>query len=76
MQTTIRIEGMTCRHCVQAVWTALAGVEGVERAEVGIGAATLEHDGRATPEAIRAAVEVAGYRVSEATEERRRLRVL
>jgi len=67
---------MTCQRCVQAVWTSLAAVEGIETAEVGIGGAILEHDGRATPDALRAALAVAGYELVDATDERRRLRVL
>jgi copper chaperone len=27
--TTIRIKGMTCRHCVMAVTRALGGIEGI-----------------------------------------------
>jgi copper chaperone len=75
-QLTVRIDGMTCQHCVRAVFTALAAVEGIERADVGLGAATIEHDGRATLDAVRDAVAVAGYSVVGGEEERRRLRVL
>ena len=54
---------MSCQHCVRAVFTALAGVEGISRADVAIGAAEVEHDGTVTVEALREAVFVAGYRV-------------
>ena len=53
--------------------TALNTVDGILRADVTIGRATIEHDGRATACALGAAVELAGYRVSEIEEERRRL---
>jgi copper chaperone CopZ len=48
---------------VRAVFTALAGVEGVTRADVGIGLVEVEHDGSVTLEQLRAAIDVAGYQV-------------
>jgi copper chaperone len=65
VQTTAFISGMTCAHCVRAVFTALAGVPGIERADVSIGRAVIEHDGTVAPEDIRAAVAVAGYTVGD-----------
>jgi len=53
--------------------TALNTVAGILRADVSIGRATIEHDGRATADALRAAVELAGYQVAAIEEERRRL---
>lgn len=65
MQTTASISGMTCAHCVRAVFTSLAGVPGIDRADVTIGKAVIEHDGTVTPDQIRAAVKVAGYDVTD-----------
>ena len=65
MQTTASISGMTCAHCVRAVFTSLAGVEGISRADVSIGKAVIEHDGTVTPEEIRDAIKVAGYEVTD-----------
>jgi len=65
MQTTASISGMTCVHCVRAVFTSLAGVEGISRADVSIGKAVIEHDGTVTPEEIRDAIKVAGYDVTD-----------
>jgi copper chaperone CopZ len=65
MQTTASISGMTCAHCVRAVFTSLAGVPGIESADVTIGKAVIEHDGTVTPEQIRAAIKVAGYDVTD-----------
>ena len=73
MITRARVEGMTCRHCVRAVFTALTAVEGIARADVSVGAIEIEHDGRATIEKIREAVEVAGYQVVDGTTNRRAL---
>jgi len=67
---------MSCQRCVQAVFTALTPVEGIASAQVTIGAAVIEHDGRATIEALRAAIAVSGYDVSMAEEHRRALPVI
>ena len=76
MITRLRIAGMTCQRCVQAVFTSLTPVVGIASAEVGIGSATIEHDGRATVDALREAIAVSGYEVTLAEEERRRLPLL
>jgi copper chaperone len=73
MITRVRIEGMSCQHCVRAVFTSLTAVEGIARADVSIGAAEVEHDGRVTVEALREAISVAGYSVLEGQTDRRRL---
>jgi copper chaperone CopZ len=76
MITRLRIEGMSCQRCVQAVFTSLTPVEGIVAADVTIGAVTIEHDGRTTIDALREAIAVSGYAVSIAQEERRRLPLL
>lgn len=73
---TVLIEGMSCVHCVRAVTTALTAVEGIISADVAVGGATIEHDGRVTLDAMRDAIEVAGYAVKGGSEERRRLPTL
>lgn len=74
--TTLAIDGMRSVHAVRAVFTALSGVEGIIRADVALGRAIIEHDGRATGEALRGAVAVAGYEVVGVEENRRRLPLL
>jgi copper chaperone CopZ len=76
MITRLRIAGMTCQRCVQAVFTSLTPVEGIASADVFIGGATIDHDGRATVAALREAIAVSGYDVTLAEEERRRLPVV
>jgi len=76
MLTTVKVNGMSCAHCVRAVFTALGGVTGVSRADVTIGKAVIEHDGSVTPEALREAIAVAGYEVAEFREGRRTLPVV
>jgi len=68
---------MSCQHCVRAVFTALAAVDGISRADVTIGAADVEHDGSVTVERLTEAVLVAGYVVAgEDGSVRRRLPLL
>jgi copper chaperone len=77
MITRVRIDGMSCQHCVRAVFTALAAVDGISRADVTIGAADVEHDGSVTVERLTEAVLVAGYVVAgEDGSVRRRLPLL
>ena len=73
MITRVQIDGMSCQHCVRAVFTALAAVEGISRADVAIGSAEVEHDGRVSVEALRDAIAVAGYSVRDGRTDRRRL---
>jgi copper chaperone len=60
---TIKIEGMSCQHCVAAVTKALESVDGVTNVRVDLGAGTATFDQTATvdAEAIRHAIEDAGY---------------
>ncbi len=76
MITTIAIAGMSCAHCVRAVFTALGGVPGVSRADVSIGKAVIEHDGTVSPEAISEAISIAGYEVADQRDDRRTLPVV
>ena len=76
MITRIYITGMTCQHCVNAVFTSLTPVPGIISADVSIGAAVIEHDGQATIAALREAVGASGYAVTLAEEERRRLPIV
>jgi copper chaperone CopZ len=73
MITRIKIDGMSCQHCVRAVFTSLTAVEGIARADVSIGAAEVEHDGLVTVERLREAIGVAGYSVVDGQTDRRRL---
>jgi copper ion binding protein len=66
MKTTIKIEGMSCEHCVKHVTGALEGISGVVSAKVSLKHhnAEVEHEDSVTPEAIKAAVAEAGYEVA------------
>ena len=65
MKTTrLKVTGMTCGHCADAVQKALKTKPGVRNATVhlGTGAAEVEYDeAKVAPEQLIAAVEQEGY---------------
>ena len=62
---TMKIEGMTCGHCVSEVIKALKSLEGVEIQQVAVGTATVAYDPTtASEDRIARAVEDQGYAVS------------
>jgi copper ion binding protein len=63
MKTKLKIEGMSCEHCVKAVKTALEGISGVKSADVNLKAKTadVDHAAGVTSDDLKAAVEEAGY---------------
>ncbi|WP_293181140.1 cation transporter [Oceanithermus sp.] len=64
METRLKIEGMSCGHCVAAVHRALAAVPGVEEVlEVSLERGEARLRGAVDFERLRAAVEAEGYRV-------------
>ncbi len=64
---TIRIEGMSCGHCVKAVREALERVDGIRVHTVEIGTAVFEiDDSVADFDTVSRAVEEAGYTVIDA----------
>jgi len=68
METTLKIEGMSCGHCVRSVSAALKGVPGVEEAQVDLATAiaTVRHTPEASAAQLKAAVEEEGYGAEEA----------
>ena len=63
-KTHLKIEGMTCQHCVSHVTEALEGVAGVASAKVNLkkGEAVVKSED-ASLEQLIAAVAAAGYKV-------------
>lgn len=58
----MKIQGMSCGHCVGAVTGALKKIDGVTVDEVKIGSATMTYDpARTSPAAIAQAIDDAGY---------------
>ena len=62
---TMKIEGMSCGHCVSQVANALKDLGGVDVEQVEVGTATVAYDPGATPrDRITKAVEDSGYVVT------------
>ena len=61
--STYRVQGMTCEHCVHAVSTEVGALPGVQKVDVDLaaGQVTVTSAGELDREAVRAAVDEAGY---------------
>ncbi len=59
------VEGMTCGHCVGSVREEVSAVDGVIDVAVDLATGNLSvtGDGSVNDDAVRAAVEAAGYRI-------------
>jgi len=64
--TDLKIEGMSCSHCVAAVKGALEKVPGVQEAQVDLASGTAKVSGTADAAALVAAVQAEGYRAAPA----------
>ncbi|MCX5802574.1 MAG: cation transporter [Proteobacteria bacterium] len=63
-ETTIKIEGMSCQHCVMAVKKALGGIPAILQSDVQIGSAMVKYDeSKIKKEDIESKIEKAGYKV-------------
>jgi copper chaperone CopZ len=61
-RTTLKIDGMSCGHCVASVKRALASLDGVTVENVAVGSATRAYDPAvASPEKIAGVISDAGY---------------
>jgi copper chaperone len=68
--TTFAVSGMTCDHCVAAVTQEVGGLDGVSRVDVelvvgGDSLVSVTSDRAVRSEEVRAAVEEAGYELSD-----------
>jgi copper chaperone len=63
---TYTVTGMTCGHCVSAVTEEVSGLPGVTdvRVDLPSGGVTVTSDAPLDDDAVRAAVEEAGYEVA------------
>lgn len=59
------VQGMTCGHCVAAVTEEVAGLPGVIDVTVELATGRLTVTGDATLDALRGAVEEAGYELTQ-----------
>jgi len=66
---TIKVEGMSCNHCVMRVTKVLEELQGVKKAKVDLekkkADITLEKEGAVSIEALISAVNEAGYKASK-----------
>jgi copper chaperone len=64
---TLKVDGMSCGGCVASVTRVLSALPGVSEAAVSLQAGTAQvtfDEARTNPQALRAAVEKAGYEVA------------
>ncbi|MEU1810809.1 heavy-metal-associated domain-containing protein [Micromonospora sp. WMMD1076] len=63
METTYQVNGMTCGHCVNSVSTELSALPGVTDVQVDLagGRVTVTSQNPLDADAVRAAVDEAGY---------------
>ncbi len=64
--TTYTVTGMTCGHCVSSVTEEIQEIPGVDSVDVVLdtGAVTVTSAGPIDSDAVRAAVEEAGYQLA------------
>jgi len=63
-EITLKIEGMTCQHCVMAVKKAVDSISGVSSSDVEIGSAKISYDEKsADRKAFVSAIQTAGYKI-------------
>ncbi|MHB8111302.1 MAG: heavy-metal-associated domain-containing protein [Syntrophorhabdaceae bacterium] len=63
-EAKLKIDGMSCQHCVAAVKKALCEVTGVDSTEVEIGSAVVKYDEKSTTQKdLERAVEKTGFAV-------------
>jgi copper chaperone len=65
--TTIKIKGMSCKHCVMAVTKALTGIDGITDVRVDLerGEASFAEGAPVDPALIRERVHKAGFDVAD-----------
>lgn len=73
MRTVVTVAGMRGEHCRRAIFTALTPVGGIRSAEVMLGRIVIEHDGTVTETALREAIGVTGYVITDVADDRRTL---
>lgn len=61
--STYTVEGMTCDHCANAVWTEVSAIEGVTAVDVDLANGQVRVDSEAAldVETVRHAIDEAGY---------------
>lgn len=66
MKMKLKVEGMSCQHCVMAVSNALFGLDGIENVQIRLDSKAVEVTGtELSEEAVKEAIYDAGYDVVE-----------
>ncbi len=64
VEVTIKIEGMSCQHCVAAVKKAVDALDGVSSSNIEVGSAVINFDeSKTNRDAITGAIQSAGYKI-------------
>ncbi len=64
-EVSVKIEGMSCQHCVMRVKKAIDAIDGVQSATVEIGSAAVNFDdSKTSEEAVKAAIAGTGYKLA------------
>ncbi len=64
-EAVIKIEGMSCQHCVMRVKKALDAIKGIIEANIMIGSASIKYDeSKVERKDIDSAIEKAGYKIA------------
>lgn len=63
IKSIIKVDGMSCEHCVKAITKAVSALTGVSHVAVDLNAktVTVEHDPALPPDKIKAEIEDQGY---------------
>ena len=67
-QKTLKVEGMSCEHCVKAVTRAVSDLPGTARVKADLKAGTVSFEfdpGKTGLKEIEAAIEDAGYTIKD-----------
>ncbi len=64
MPTTYSVPDISCDHCVAAITGAVTPIDGVQRITVSVDDKTVIVDGWFDDQAVRAAIDDAGYDIS------------
>ena len=65
-ETTVKIGGMSCGHCVMRVKKALDSLDGVTESNVTVGSADVKYDeSKLKLEDIYSFIEKAGYKITK-----------
>lgn len=61
----LKVEGMSCGHCVKAVTESVQALDAGARVEVDLQAGKVRVESSAAPESIAGAIADAGYEVTQ-----------